>query len=94
MWDEQGAVALDSKDWEPSEYRVIDDESGEHRPRLTRSERPTKAGAFLEAIRTGEPPVATPRDGLRVTAVTEAAYESARADGSFVALDPADVRPE
>jgi predicted dehydrogenase len=94
MWDEQGAVALDSKDWEPSEYRVIDDESGEHRPRLARGDRPTKAGAFIEAIRTGGPPVATALDGLRVTAVTEAAYESARADGSFVALDPADVKPK
>ncbi|ELZ28464.1 oxidoreductase domain-containing protein [Halogeometricum pallidum JCM 14848] len=91
MWDEQGAVALDSKDWEPSEYVEIDEESGEHRPRLLRSEQQTKAEAFLEAIRTDEEPVATALDGLRVTAVTEAAYESARNDGSFVAVDPDDV---
>ena len=91
MWDEEGAVALNSKDWEPSEYVEIDEKSGEHRPRLLRSDQQTKADAFLEAIRTGEEPVATALDGLRVTAVTEAAYESARGDGSFVAVDPDDV---
>ncbi|SFR58464.1 Gfo/Idh/MocA family protein [Halogeometricum limi] len=91
MWDEDGAVTLDSRDWEPSEYAEIDDESGEYRPRLSRKDQPTKAEAFVDAIETGERPVATALDGLRVTAVTEAAYESARADGSFVAVDPDDV---
>ncbi|SFR69875.1 Predicted dehydrogenase [Halogeometricum rufum] len=91
MWDEEGAVTLDSKDWEPSEYAEIDEDSGEHRPRLSRGDQPTKAEAFVEAVRTGEDPVATALDGLRVTAVTEAAYESARSDGSFVAIDPEDV---
>lgn len=91
MWDEQGAVALDSQNWEPSEYVVIDDQSGEYRPHFARQDRQTKAEAFVEAIRTGEEPVATALDGLRVTAVTEAAYESARNDGCFVAVDPDDV---
>lgn len=94
MWDEQGAIVLDSQDWAPSEYTEIDDESGEHRPRLSQRDRQSKAEAFVEAVRTGEKPAATPRDGLRVTAVTEAAYRSARDDGSFVAVDPADVAPE
>lgn len=94
MWDEQGAVALDSQDWEPSEYAVIDAESGEYRPRLSRTDRQTKADAFVEAIRTGEEPVATALDGLRVTAVTEAAYESAQQGGSFVEVDPDDVALE
>jgi predicted dehydrogenase len=91
MWDEEGAVALDSRDWEPSEYVEIDDESGEYRPRHSRRDQQTKAEAFVEAVRVGDDPVATALDGLRVTAVTEAAYESARTDGSFVAVDPADV---
>ena len=94
MWDEQGGVALDARDWEPSEYVEIDDGSGEYRPRLDRDARPTKAGAFLDAVATGEAPVATARDGLRVTAVTEAAYESARGDGSFVPVEADDVTPE
>ena len=94
MWDEEGAITLDSQDWEPNEYAEIDDESGEYRPRLSGHDQPTKAEAFVEAVRTGEEPVATPLDGLRVTAVTEAAYESARGDGSFVAVDPDDVALE
>lgn len=94
MWDEQGAVVLDSQDWEPSEYTEIDDENGEYRPRLSQRDQQSKAEAFVEAVQTGEKPAATPLDGLRVTAVTEAAYQSARDDGSFVAVDPTDVVPE
>lgn len=94
MWDEQGAVALDSQDWESNEYVEIDARSGEYRPSLDRELERTKAAAFVEAVRTGDPPAATALDGLRVTAVTEAAYESARNDGSFVAIDPADVALE
>jgi predicted dehydrogenase len=91
MWDREGAVALDSRDWESSEYVEIDADSGEYRPRLQTEGRQTKADAFLEAIRTGSEPPATALDGLRVTAVTEAAYESARGDGSFVAVAPDDT---
>ncbi len=91
MWDQQGAVALDTHDWEPSEYVEIDADNGEYRPRIKPSRRRTKADAFIEAIRTGEEPAATALDGLRVTAVTEAAYESARNEGSFVSVDAADV---
>jgi predicted dehydrogenase len=94
MWDEQGAVALDSRDWEPSEYVEIDEDSGEFRPSLDRRSQPSKVEAFVEAARNGEEPPATALDGLRVTAVTEAAYESARGDGGFVPVDPADVALE
>ncbi|SFK68271.1 Predicted dehydrogenase [Halogranum rubrum] len=94
MWDEEGAVTLDSQDWEPNRYVEIDDESGEYRPKLARTDRQTKVEAFVESIQTGEEPAATALDGLRVTAVTEAAYESAKGDGSFVDIDPDDVRLE
>lgn len=91
MWDDQGAIYLDSKDWEANELQEIDAESAAHRPRLDRDSLPNKAEAFVSAVREGETPPATALDGLRVTAVTEAAYESARADGAFVDIDPADV---
>lgn len=91
MWGRQGAVVLDTQDWEPSKYIEIDDENGEYRPRIRRTTRRTKADAFIEAINTDTEPAATALDGLRVTAVTEAAYESARNDGLFVKVDPEDV---
>lgn len=91
LWDEEGATYLNSKDWEANELLEIDADSGEHRPRLDGERLPNKAEAFVAAVRDGETPPATALDGLRVTAVTEAAYESARSDGSFVDIDPADV---
>lgn len=91
MWDRQGAIALDAYDWEPSEYIEIDADSGEYRPRIKRVNRRTKADAFIEAIETDTEPAATALDGLRVTAVTEAAYESARNNGVVVAVDSSDV---
>ncbi|MDL5360771.1 Gfo/Idh/MocA family protein [Halalkalicoccus sp. NIPERK01] len=91
LWDAEGATYLDSKDWEANTLVEIDAESGEHRPRLDQRDLPNKAEAFVSAVRHGEEPPATALDGLRVTAVTEAAYESARAGGEFVAVDPGDV---
>lgn len=91
IWDKEGAVYLDSQDWEANEFMEIDAESGEHRPRLDRGSLPNKAEAFVESVRDGKEPPATALDGLRVTAVTEAAYESARGDSEFVAVDPEDV---
>ena len=94
MWDGEGAVALDSQDWEPNEYVEIHADSGEYHPRLRDDDGRTKVDAFVDAVQSGEEPVATALDGLRVTAVTEAAYESARGDGSFVSIDPDDVALE
>ncbi|GAA0238470.1 Gfo/Idh/MocA family protein [Haladaptatus pallidirubidus] len=91
MWDEEGAIYLESQDWEPNKLTEIDSASGEYAPRLDRGNLPNKAEAFIQAIRDGEAPPATALDGLRVTAVTEAAYESARQNGEFVAIDPNDV---
>ena len=63
------------------------DESGEAtHPSFESEERRTKGDAFVEAVRTGTEPPATVRHALAVTAVTEAAYESART-GERVAVD-------
>jgi predicted dehydrogenase len=91
MWDDDGAIYLESQDWEPNKLTEIDATSGEYSPRLDRSNLPNKAEAFVKAIRTDEAPPATALDGLRVTAVTEAAYESARQNSEFVSIDPDDV---
>ncbi|MFC7157412.1 Gfo/Idh/MocA family protein [Halomarina halobia] len=93
VWDEEGAIYLDGQEWDPRELTEIDDESGERRPYFNLGSKESKAGAFIQSIRTGTEPPATLRDGVRVTAVTEAAYESARR-GEPVELDPRHVRLE
>ena len=79
-WDDDGAVYLDGREWEPRTVTEIDAESTEHVPYIDRNEGPNKAEAFITAIDEGSEPPATARDALRVTAVTEAAYEAARSD--------------
>jgi predicted dehydrogenase len=91
MWDEEGAIYLESQDWEPNKLTKIDSTSGEYSPQLDRETLPNKAEAFIQSIQDGENPPATALDGLRVTAVTEAAYESARQSSEFVTIDPDDV---
>jgi predicted dehydrogenase len=81
VWDDEGAVYLDGRQWESRRLRTVDAENTEHEPYIDRENLTSRAGAFVEAVRTGEDPPATARDGLRVTAVTEAAYESAREGG-------------
>ena len=86
VWDGDGAVYLDGREWEPREYAEIDAESGTHTPYIDPESRPTKAEAFVEAVREGTEPPAMTWDGVRVTAVTEAAYEAART-GEWVDVD-------
>jgi predicted dehydrogenase len=78
LWSDDGAVSLDGRQWEPRTVTEIDDENTEHTPYINRDEQVNKAEAFITAIREGSEPPATVHDALRVTAVTEAAYESAR----------------
>ncbi len=85
--DDEGAMYFEAYQWGPTEVSEIDREGGTYRPHLDRWETPTKAGAFVEAVLEGTEPPATVRDALAVTAVTEAAYESARADGERVAVE-------
>jgi predicted dehydrogenase len=86
-WDDDGAVYLEGREWEPRRLAEIDEESGEHRPYLDHGDSRNKAEAFVDAVLEGEDPPATAEDGLRVTAVTEAAYESARDGGEWIAVD-------
>ena len=78
LWDEEGAVYLEGRQWGSRTVTQIDSDAGEYDPYIDfRTER-NRAETFLESVRTDEEPPATARDALRVTALTEAAYESAR----------------
>lgn len=76
-WDGGGAVSLSAVDWEPPTLRLNDPDGKERTPSLDAAF-PNKVEAFIESIEQETPPPATARDGLRATAVLEAAYESAR----------------
>ncbi|SIR81615.1 Gfo/Idh/MocA family protein [Natronorubrum thiooxidans] len=77
-WDDDGAVYLEGRQWGPRDVREIDADANEYDPYIDFRTEQTRADAFLESVRTGAEPPATARDALRVTALTEAAYEAAR----------------
>ena len=78
IWDEEGAVYLEGREWDDRTGYTIDADGTEHDPYHSYSRRLAKGTAFLEAIETGEDPPATARDGFRAALVTLAAYESGR----------------
>ncbi|WP_134671507.1 Gfo/Idh/MocA family protein [Halorussus marinus] len=86
VWDEEGAVYLEGRQWEPREISRVESDSTTVLPYVDRDQRRDKAEAFVDCVETGETPPATARDALAVTALTEAAYESARR-GERVAVE-------
>jgi len=78
IWDEEGAVYLEGREWNDREGYTIDDEGTEHDPYFGYSRRLSKGAAFLESIEEGTEPPATVYDGLKAVVVTMAAYESGR----------------
>ena len=86
IWDEEGAIYLEGREWEPRTLTEISADSADHTPYIDRDDQQSKADAFLEAISENAAPPATVADALRVTAVTEAAYESART-GEWIDVD-------
>lgn len=85
-WDADGAIYLEGRQWEKRTLKIVEPDSTTSIPYFDQREQPTKAEAFIEAIHRGIEPPATARDALVVTAVTEAAYESART-GERVAVE-------
>ena len=85
-WDDEGAIYVDGREWNPRTYKTIDADGTEFSPHVG-GQSQTKAAAFLEAIQEGTQPVATVRDALRATVVQEAAYES---DDRGVRVDVSD----
>ncbi|ELY51736.1 Gfo/Idh/MocA family protein [Natronolimnohabitans innermongolicus] len=77
-WDDDGAVYLEGRQWGSRSLTEIDADAGEYEPYIDARAERTRAEAFLESVQTDTEPPATARDALRVTALTEAAYEAAR----------------
>ncbi|MFH5800747.1 Gfo/Idh/MocA family protein [Haladaptatus sp. CMAA 1911] len=77
IWDDQGAMYFDGREWEDRTMKKITGDGSEVSPYADSGERKTKPEAFIESIRENETPPATARDALRATIVKEAAYESA-----------------
>jgi predicted dehydrogenase len=82
-WDDDGALRIEGREWGDREITVVEEDGSEVDPyiaaRDSAYENPrTKLDAFVDAIRNDAPVPATTTDALRVTAVTEAAYESAQ----------------
>lgn len=79
IWGENGAVTLESREWSDHELSRIRPNGDLEKPLLRHEEAPTKAEKFLEVIKTeGKASPATAQDGYAVTALTAAAYQSAR----------------
>jgi predicted dehydrogenase len=79
---DQTRTVTKGRGWGNRELTIVEDSGDErkiHIDGLTDPDRGRKAGAFVDAIRDDRDPPADARDGLRVAAVTEAAYDSARA---------------
>lgn len=86
IWDDDGALALTSRDWGRPSLTAIDADGTETECAVDRGEGIGKVEAFVEAIESGTEPPATVEDVVRVTALLDAAYESART-GERVAVD-------
>jgi len=85
-WGDSGGLTIDRAEWGRPEVRFVDESGDALERHVTEYEHRSKPAAFVDVIRNGATPPATARDALAVTAVTEAAYESAQT-GERVALD-------
>jgi predicted dehydrogenase len=78
LWGDDGAVYIEGEGWDRRDLRFLDADGTVVHPSTDSWEYESKPTAFLRCIREGRAPPATAPDALVVTAVTEAAYESAR----------------
>jgi len=79
--DADGAAIVDGLEWGGRSLTVLTDGPEACEPYLDRSAERTKAEAFVDCIREGSPPPATPWDAVRTTAVVNAAYKAAETGG-------------
>ena len=86
VWTEEGATYIHGRGWHERSLSEVDPDNTTSEPLVTESETRGKMEAFLDAITDGESPPVTVRHGFYVTAVLEAAYESARNEGRRVTI--------
>ena len=86
FWRDDGGVYIEGEDWTPRETELIDPDGPREYPVSDHDTARSKAQAFVDSILNGTEPPATAADAYTVTAVVEAAYESART-GDRVAVD-------
>ncbi|WP_435157703.1 Gfo/Idh/MocA family protein [Haladaptatus sp. DFWS20] len=86
VWDDEGALYLEGRQWEPRQLTEIEEDSTTVIPYMDNRRHESKAGVFIDCIESGKEPPATARDAFAVTALTEAAYESART-GERISID-------
>lgn len=92
-WGPEGGFYIDGEGWTERELRYVDADGTESRPSLEGYGEATKPERFVEMVRDDVKPPATAADALKVTAVTEAAYESART-GERVDIEVSDLVAE
>jgi len=85
-WGESGGLYIDRAEWGRPDLQFVDRDGDSLARHVTEYDHRSKPAAFVDVIREGADPPATARDALTVTAVTEAAYESART-GKTVEID-------
>lgn len=76
IWDDEGAVYFEGREWNERTSYTIDAEGVEHDPYPSGGK--SKADAFIESITDDTEPPSTARDAFWATVVTLAAYESGR----------------
>lgn len=84
LWDDDGGIRIEGREWGDRSMTLVDSDGSETDP--YRAERDSayegprsKLDGFVDAIEDTAPVPATTRDAVRATAVSEAAYESAKA---------------
>ena len=80
VWSEDSGYYVDGKGWDQRQLTTLDADGAEQR--VDHEPRPTKPEIFLDTVESRTTPPATTLDGLRATAVVEAAYEAARQETS------------
>ncbi|WP_435366110.1 Gfo/Idh/MocA family protein [Haloarchaeobius sp. DYHT-AS-18] len=83
LWDDDGALYIDGREWNERHGYTIDNDGTEHDPYRGGSQ--GKADAFVETVQNGDTPPSTARDALWGLVVTLATYKSGRRD------EPVDV---
>jgi predicted dehydrogenase len=96
VWGRDGGMYIDGEGWAARDLTYVDTDGGSGEERQVSTDDfagGQKVKRFVEMVRNGRDPPATVRDALRVTAVTEAAYESART-GQRVEISLSDADTE